>query len=164
MRTIYNESLSGLKDILTSPFTGTVIPLSQVDDEIFSSGALGGGFAVLPEEGALYSPADGLVEVISDTLHSLMITTNSGAELLVHVGKDTVGLNGKGFNIHCERGQRVSQGELLMTVDMEKMEKEGRSLVTPVCISNSSKFILVLEPVTHVQAGSKVMTIFKSGF
>ena len=125
---------------ISSPLKGEVIALSDVQDEAFSSGALGLGAAVDPKEGVLYAPADGTISVFFPTGHAIGMTTDDGVELLIHVGMDTVQLEGKGFRPFAKEGDRVTKGQKLLEFDMELICKEGYSLVTPVLITNTDEF------------------------
>lgn len=119
-----------------APLNGTVIPLSEVKDEAFSSGALGQGAAVIPAEGKLYAPADGVIAAFFPTGHAVGIQTEDGAEILIHVGMDTVSLNGKGFDKKVNQGDKVKKGDLLLEFDLQVIEEAGLSAVTPIIITN----------------------------
>lgn len=133
---------SAEEDVLrvASPLKGTVIPLSQVQDQAFSSGLLGKGAAILPEEGSLYAPADGEISAVFPTGHAIGMRTETGLELLFHVGMDTVQLAGKGFEPLVQAGDRVKQGQELLRFDRKQIEEAGYSLVTPVLVANSAEF------------------------
>lgn len=122
--------------LIASPLKGEVIPLEAVKDEAFSSGALGKGVAVLPGEGILYAPADGTISAVFPTGHAIGMTTDEGLEVLMHVGMDTVQLNGRGFRLFIQNGDKVKQGQKLLEFDMELIEKAGYSLATPVLVTN----------------------------
>lgn len=119
-----------------APLNGTVIPLSEVKDEAFSSGALGQGAAVIPAEGKLYAPADGVIAAFFPTGHAVGIQTADGVEILIHVGMDTVSLNGKGFDKKVNQGDKVKKGDLLLEFDLQVIEEAGLSAVTPIIITN----------------------------
>ncbi len=122
--------------ILYSHLKGKVIPLEKVEDEVFSQKILGEGLAVEPSEGKLYAPCDGVIESVFDTRHAVSITSDSGAEILLHIGIDTVKLEGRYFKAYIENGQRVKKGDLLISFDMEKIRGEGFKLTTPMIICN----------------------------
>lgn len=128
------------QETLRSPLTGKVLSLAEVKDEAFSSGALGTGVAIDPEEGILYAPADGVVSVCFPTGHAIGLTTKNGAELLLHVGMDTVQLDGAGFTPFVKVGDTVEMGQKLLEFDMDFICREGYSLVTPVLITNTDEF------------------------
>lgn len=123
--------------ILAAPVNGKTLPLEKVPDEVFSSGILGQGIAYIPETGKVYAPCDGTVETIAETLHAVGITAENGYEILIHVGIDTVKLEGRHFKCHVSEGQHVKQGSLLIEFDIDGIKSEGYSIVTPMVISNS---------------------------
>ena len=123
-----------------SPLKGTVIPLDQVEDEAFSSGVLGKGTAVIPEEGVLWAPADGTISAMFPTGHAIGMVTESGAEVLMHVGMDTVKLNGEGFKPLIKAGDQVRKGQPLLEFDMKLIQETGYSLVTPVLVTNYMQY------------------------
>lgn len=141
-----------------SPVKGKVIPLSEVEDEAFSSGILGKGAAIIPEEGVIYAPADGEISAFFPTGHAIGIKTEDGLEILIHVGMDTVQLEGKGFTPLAGTGDKVKKGQKLLEFDKELIKKEGYSIVTPVIISNFDQFdnISVTEK-DCVQAGDSLL-------
>ena len=123
-----------------SPLKGTVIPLDQVEDEAFSSGVLGKGAAVIPEEGVLWAPADGTISAMFPTGHAIGMVTESGAEVLMHVGMDTVKLNGEGFKPLIKAGDQVRKGQPLLEFDMKLIQETGYSLVTPVLVTTYMQY------------------------
>lgn len=125
---------------IAAPVSGEVIALSEVKDEAFSSGALGDGVAIIPTEGKFYAPCDGTISAFFPTGHAFGITTDGGAELLVHVGMDTVSLDGKGFTAKKQQGDRVKKGDLLLEVDLEAVKAAGFETVTPVIVTNADDF------------------------
>ncbi|QUI23514.1 PTS glucose transporter subunit IIA [Vallitalea pronyensis] len=125
---------------LNSPINGEVIPLTDVDDAAFSSGALGSGVAILPQNGQLIAPEDGVIVSLFNTNHAIGIHTDSGAEMLIHIGVDTVQLEGKYFNAQVKQGDRVKKGQVLLTFDIEAIKKEGYSVTTPVLITNADQY------------------------
>lgn len=146
--------------VLASPLKGTVIQLSDVKDEAFSSGALGKGAAIEPEEGVLYAPADGTISALFPTGHAIGLTTESGLELLMHVGMDTVQLDGKGFRAFVEAGETVKTGQKLLEFDMKLIRDAGYSLVTPVLVTNSDDFEQVeTAGADTVQAGDVLLRV-----
>lgn len=144
-----------------SPLKGKTIKLEEVEDEAFSSGVLGKGVAILPEEGILYAPADGTISVFFPTGHAVGMTTDNGAELLMHVGMDTVQLEGKGFQPLVSEGSRVKKGQKLLEFDMEQIKKAGYSLVTPVLVTNVEETgeITPVEGEKQVQAGDELIQL-----
>lgn len=145
-----------------SPMKGKVLKLEQVKDDAFASGVLGKGAALLPEEGKVYAPVDGEVSVLFPTLHAIGIKTGEGAELLIHIGLDTVQLGGKGFEAFIKQGDQVKKGQLLVTFDRQFIEAQGYCLETPVIITNAHEYLDVVETgETQAQPGSSLMTILK---
>ena len=135
---------SGKGEVITSPMEGKIIPLSEVADEAFSSGALGQGLAIEPVNGKVYAPVDGTVETFFTTGHALGIKSEKGAEILIHFGMDTVKLDGDGFTAKVSQGQAVKKGDLLLEVDIEKVKAAGYSIVSPVIISNTEDYADVI--------------------
>ena len=126
-----NEAVS-----VSAPLAGKVIPLGEVADAAFSSGALGQGAAIVPAEGKLYAPMDGVVAAFFPTGHAVGIQTDDGVEILIHVGMDTVSLDGKGFDKKVNQGDHVKKGDLLLEFDLHIIEEAGLSAITPVIVTN----------------------------
>lgn len=122
--------------VIEAPIAGTVLPLAEVPDAAFSSGAMGNGFAIDPVESKLFSPFDGVAGVVFPTGHALGLMSDSGVELLVHIGMDTVNLEGKGFTTHVKQGDRVTKGQLLMEFDIDAIKAAGYSAIVPVIVTN----------------------------
>lgn len=121
---------------IMNPIKGNVIPLEEVEDEVFSSGALGKGLAIVPVEGKVLAPFDGTVVSVFPTLHAICLESNNGVELLIHVGIDTVSLKGAPFKSYIEKGQKVTSGQLMIEFDIGAISAAGLSLHTPVIITN----------------------------
>ena len=137
-----------------------MFPLSEIKDEAFSSGLLGLGAAIQPEEGVLYAPADGTISSFFPTGHAVGITTDDGMELLIHVGMDTVQLEGKGFYPLVQTGDRVRKGQKLLEFDLAAIQEAGYSTVTPVLVVNHDEFGGVEVAGTgSVQAQDPVLTV-----
>ncbi len=117
--------IQGQRIEMGSPVKGRTIPLSQVKDEAFASAAMGDGLAILPSEGKIYAPLDGTAEAVFPTGHAVGLVTEAGREILIHIGIDTVQLDGKGFQAHVKQGDRVKKGDLLVEFDPELIRKEG---------------------------------------
>lgn len=122
---------------IKSPMNGTVIPLSEVPDAVFSSEMLGKGFGVEPSEGKAYAPVDGEVTTVFDTKHAIGLMSKQGVELLIHIGMDTVKLNGKGFDVKVKTGDQVKAGDLLAEFDMDLIKGEGYPVTTAVVVTNT---------------------------
>lgn len=132
----YSSKQTKVDNSINSPIKGELIPLSEVKDATFADKLLGDGFAVKPIEGKVYSPVDGTVEVMYKTGHAIGLKSNSGQEILIHVGLDTVKLNGKGFSPKVKQDTAVKKGQLLLTFDLEGIKKQGYDLTTPVIITS----------------------------
>lgn len=131
------------KDIyISSPVTGRVIPLSQVPDAAFAEGAMGMGVGIEPHEGKVYAPFEGEVEMLFDTKHAIGIVSKDGMNVLIHIGLDTVELNGQYFTAHVSSGDHIQKGQLLIEFDMDKIA-EKYSLVTPVLVTNTEDYASV---------------------
>ncbi|ELW9439806.1 PTS beta-glucoside transporter subunit IIABC [Pluralibacter gergoviae] len=129
----------GEYDVL-SPMTGSVLPLEQVPDTTFASGLLGQGVAIIPAENSVYAPFSGTVSSLFQTRHAIGLLSDSGIELLIHVGIDTVKLDGKPFTAHVQPGDRVAPGDLLLTFDRQAILNAGYDLTTPIIITNSENY------------------------
>ena len=124
------------EETIGAPMTGEIIPLEELKDEAFSSGVMGQGAGIEPSEGRVFAPVDGTVSTLFPTLHAVGITSDNGAEILIHVGMDTVQLNGEGFIAHVNQGDRVKRGQLLLDVDLKLLREKGYSTQTPVLVVN----------------------------
>ena len=127
-------------NVLYAPCKGKVVPLTEVPDPTFSEKLLGDGFAVIPTEGKVYAPADVEVTMVFDTLHAITLTSSQGAEILIHIGLDTVTLKGAPFTAHVAAGDKVKKGDLLMDVDLDKIKEAGLNTITPVLICNTDDY------------------------
>ncbi|MCI8564927.1 MAG: PTS transporter subunit EIIC [Lachnospiraceae bacterium] len=145
---------------IASPADGELIELSQVKDETFASGVLGKGAAVIPANGRVVSPANGKVTSVFPTKHAIGIVDENGAELLIHIGVDTVKLEGKYFTAHVKDGDLVKTGDLLVEFDQKAVEAEGYDTAVAVLVTNSQEFLDVIPAARGaVKAGQDLMTI-----
>ena len=142
---------------IVSPLKGNVVRLKDLSDVAFSSGSLGQGVAIEPTEGKLVAPVSGTVSALFPTHHAIGITTESGAEILIHIGMDTVQLEGKYFKAHVTQGEFVEKGQLLIEFDMKAIEQTGRVLTTPVIVTNRKALSPNYAP--HVQTGDPIFSI-----
>lgn len=126
--------------VVCSPLQGTVLPLDQVKDEVFSQKILGDGMAVVPVKGELYAPADGTIESVFESKHAISMVCANGAELLMHIGMDTVKLEGKGFTPQVKNGDAVKKGQLLMKFDLDGIKAAGYDVTTPIVVTNGDAF------------------------
>lgn len=147
---------------LCAPVSGIVKALSDVPDKTFAEKVLGDGAAIVPEEGKVYAPADGTVANIMDSKHGIMFVTDSGAEVLIHIGLDTVNLKGKYFKSYVSDGDKVKKGTLLVEFDLEAIKGEGYNLITPMVVTNISDYIKAVcmeKENTAINAGDKFLTV-----
>ncbi len=148
--------------LLYSPLEGKAVPLNQIKDPTFASGVLGKGMAVIPAKGEVTAPCDATVETVFDTKHAIGLTGDNGAELLIHVGMDTVQLKGEYFTAHVKDGDHVKKGQLLLTFDMEKIKEAGYEITTPFIVTNSDAYSDVkLIKEGNVTTDSEVLEIVK---
>ena len=150
------------EETLTSPVNGTQIPLAEVADETFASEMLGATVAVEPAEGKIVAPCDGEVSNIFETGHAVCITTEAGGELLIHIGIDTVKMDGKGFTKKVSDGDKVHAGDILVEADLEEIKNAGYQTTTMMILTNTDEFgnVTKAEP-AEVKTTSKVMTLIK---
>lgn len=141
---------------LTAPLDGTVIPLSGVEDEVFSKKILGDGFAIIPSGREIYAPTDAVIDTVFDTGHAVSMSADCGVELLIHCGIDTVKLRGKGFEPVVKSGQKVKAGELLLKFDPSVIKGEGYLTTTPVIVLNSDRFSLTAVSSGDCRVGDKI--------
>ncbi len=146
--------------IIVSPVAGEVKDLAEVEDEAFATGALGQGVAIIPSEGKIYAPTDGEITTFFPTGHAIGMMSDDGVEILIHVGMDTVKLNGDGFTPKAAQGDHVKKGELLLEVDLKKVKAAGYSVTTPVIVTNTDDFADVVPSVSGtIKAGTDLITI-----
>ena len=128
---LFGKSEAKNENGIFAPIAGQAVPVSEVPDPTFSSGMLGNGVAIIPSEGKVYAPCNATVD---------MMFADNGAEILIHVGLETVGLEGKPFTVHVQNGQKVSKGDLMIEVDLEAVKAAGLNTITPVLVCNSDDF------------------------
>ncbi|MBC7760387.1 MAG: PTS glucose transporter subunit IIA [Candidatus Saccharibacteria bacterium] len=154
---------AGSSTRITSPVTGKVVPMSEVPDPVFSTGIMGAGVAIAPTDSRIYAPFDGTVVVVMPSKHALGLISDDGVELLIHVGIDTVKLNGEHFTVHTHINAKVKKGDLLLEFDHAAITRAGYSLLTPVIVTNSQDFDDVLPyPRTEVTHGEELATAVKA--
>lgn len=145
-----------------APVKGEAVSLHEVSDPTFGEEILGKGVAIKPTDGKICAPADGEVSLLFDTLHAVSITTADGAEILVHVGLDTVALKGEHFTGHVKTGDKVKKGDLLITADLEALKAAGYDVITPVIICNTDDFAAVEAVTGSVTPGDTVLKLTKN--
>ena len=126
--------------LVVSPMKGKVISLKEVEDNVFSSGDMGKGIAIIPEVGEVIAPFSGTVTAIYPTKHAIGMTSDDGVECIIHIGLDTANLKGKYFESKVEQGQKVKVGDVLLKFNIEAIKKEGYSVVSPVIITNYNEY------------------------
>lgn len=135
------QKLFGKKyDELYAPVAGNAVPVSQVPDPTFAEEMLGKGIAIEPTEGKVYAPCDATVDLMFATGHAVSLVADCGAEILIHVGLETVSLEGKHFTVHVASGDKVKKGDLLIEFDVEAIKAEGLNTITPMVICNSDNY------------------------
>lgn len=148
-------------DTIFSPIVGTVKPLSMVEDAAFAEGLLGQGVAIEPQEGSVYAPFDGTVVSLFPTKHAIGLVSDNGCEVLIHVGMDTVKLDGKYFESFVEQGMRVTKGDKLVTFDIQAIKDEGYSIITPVIVTNTSDYLDVIPATSNssVEVNTEIIKV-----
>ncbi len=134
--------------------------LSTIEDEVFSSGMLGKGVAIEPDNGDVVSPVAGVVTTVFPTKHAIGLTSDDGVEILIHIGMDTVGLNGEAFESFVKQNDRVKKGDLLVRADLSKIKAAGLSIITPVVITNSDTYRKII--ISHggkISKGQEIITV-----
>ncbi|MGF6634946.1 phosphoenolpyruvate--protein phosphotransferase [Paraburkholderia sp. MM6662-R1] len=149
--------------VLLAPLTGPVVPLAKVPDPVFSGGMFGDGIGVDPLEGRLVAPCDGVVTHLARTGHAVTLESAEGAQILLHIGIDTVGLNGKGFAPMVEQGAQVRAGDVLIEFDLDQIALNAPSLVSVIAIANSDAFeVIERAPSGHVKAGETTLLVLRA--
>lgn len=147
---------------ITAPMTGEAVELKDVPDEVFAGGDLGLGMAINPTEGKVYAPADGEITTLFPTGHAIGLSTVAGADVLIHVGMDTVELNGKCFSPKVNQGDQVKEGQLLLEFDIDAIKDAGYSLVTPIIIANTDEYAEVKKVANgNVTVGQNILDLVR---
>lgn len=133
------------KEIVVSPIKGEVLNLSDIEDAAFASGVLGQGVAIIPSDGKVVAPVDGVVTTLFPSLHAIGILSDLGVEVLIHIGLNTIQLEGRGFEACIKQGDRITKGQTILNFDIDAIKESGYSVVTPIVITNSSQFLDVVE-------------------
>lgn len=153
------EKLVKGREVICSPLNGNVLPLSEAKDDAFAQGLLGNGVAIDPADGKVVSPVDGTVMTLFPTKHAIGLVSDNGAEILIHLGMDTVKLDGKYFEAHVKQGDKVKKGDVLVTCDVEDIKAEGYSMITPVIVTNTADYLDVVEMASGtVKAGDDIIS------
>lgn len=133
------------KEIVVSPIKGEVLNLNDIEDAAFSSGVLGQGVAIIPSDGKVVAPVDGVVTTLFPSLHAIGILSDEGVEVLIHIGLNTVQLEGRGFEACIKQGDRITKGQTILKFDIDVIKEAGYSVVTPIVVTNSSQFLDVVQ-------------------
>lgn len=154
----------GKKDgeVIGAPIEGEAVAISEVSDPTFGEEILGKGIAIIPSVGKVVAPVDGTIEMVFDTKHAITMTSATGVEILIHVGLDTVTLQGAPFTTHVEAGQKVSAGDLLLEFDIEAIKAAELDVISPMVICNSGDYAEVTANVGKpVKVLDEVLTLTK---
>lgn len=155
-----DKSNSLKKIVISSPIKGETIKLEDIEDAAFATGVLGQGLAIKPTEGKVVAPVSGEVTTLFPSLHAIGITSEEGVEILIHVGLDTVQLEGKGFKAHVKQGDKIVKGQELVTFDIDFIQKSGYSIVTPVVVTNyNDYFEIAATESKSLELGDKAITV-----
>ena len=136
----FKKLFSKKTDDVYAPMAGKAVPITEVPDPTFAEGMLGNGIAIEPADGKVYAPCDATVDMMFTTGHAVSLVADCGAEILIHVGLETVGLEGKPFTVHVANGDKVKKGQLMIEVDLEAVKAAGLPTITPVLICNTDDY------------------------
>ena len=162
MLSFFNKKKQMNIDIIEAPVIGEAVPSGEIADPTFKEELLGRGMAIKPTEGKVFAPVDGTVEMVFDTLHAISLRSGLGAEILIHVGLDTLKLQGKYFNAHVKAGDVVRKGQLLLEFDLEGIKSEGYDTIIPIVICNTDAYKDVISNTgTKVKQGDPVLELVK---
>jgi PTS system glucose-specific IIA component len=148
LKSLFGKKEKVKEEAIFAPLTGRLLDLEEVPDPVFSQKLMGEGMAIEPTEGVVVSPIDGQVIQVFHTKHAIGLRSQTGLELLIHIGLETVSMNGEGFEVHVKEGQKVKVGEPLITADLTLIKEKAASTITPIVITNSD----VVDNVTKVSS------------
>ena len=137
---IFKKLFGKKTDDFYAPMAGKAVAVTEVPDPTFSEGMLGNGIAIEPTEGNVYAPCDATVDMMFTTGHAVSLVADCGAEILIHVGLETVGLEGKPFTVHVANGDKVKKGQLMIEVDLDAIKAAGLPTITPVLVCNTDDY------------------------
>ncbi len=146
---------------LGAPVSGKIVPISNVKDPIFAQEMIGKGIAIIPDNGKYFAPCDGHLSVLFPSGHAYALKTRDGVDVIIHIGIDTVKLNGKNFQIHAKQGEDVKKGDLIIEVDIEAVKEAGFDMITPMVISNPGIYADLQRKDGTVDAGDAAITLIK---
>lgn len=147
------------KETFVSPMSGELVSLDQVPDEVFAQRMMGDGFAVDLSTGSISAPMSGTISVAFPTKHAIGLRNKDGLEVLIHIGMDTVELNGQGFTSYVTEGKKVKQGDPLVAVDLAYLKEQGKSIISPVIFVNGEKIMLQKEHLMVRNGEADIITI-----
>lgn len=159
-----NQEISlEFNNILKSPIEGELKSLSEVNDQVFSQEIMGKGVAIEPKVGKVVAPFDGTIEAVLDSKHAIGLKSNSGIEVLIHIGLDTVNLEGEHFTTHIKKGQEVKAGDLLVEFELEKIKEKGYEVITPILVTNSEVYgdVIIAKAKGKVTIGEDIVEVIK---
>ena len=147
------------KQIIVSPVDGTVVDIESVPDKVFSQKLAGDGVAIIPLSGTIVAPIDGVLSRIFPTNHAFLITNSKGLEVMVHVGLDTVELNGEGFERLVEEGEEVKFGYPILSVDFDFIQSKGKEIITPVIVNSEKAIVLEKHKIGTIREGESLIEV-----
>lgn len=157
----FKKSKEQENQVLCAPVTGKMVKIGEVPDPVFASGAMGNGIGFQPADGTVCAPCDGKISMIAETLHAFGMVTDNGAEILIHVGLDTVELNGEGFTKLAAEGKKVKCGTPVISVNLDLMKEKGIIMTTPMVITNSDDYEMEIHDCTDTEAGKTEVITYK---
>ena len=147
------------KQMVLSPVDGDVVKLEEVPDEVFSAKLAGDGIAIMPRSNTFVAPVSGVVTKIFSTNNAFSIRTSSGLEVLVHIGLDTVELNGEGFKRLVEEGAKVSKGKPIISADLAYIEEQGKPIITPIVVNHEKELTIISDKVRTIREGENLFEV-----
>lgn len=149
-------------NVVYSPLNGTVKPIESLKDKTFADKVMGDGIAIVPSDGNVYAPIDGVISALLDTKHAYGLTSDNGFELLIHIGQDTVNLQGQCFETKVKEGDRVKKGQLLGTFEIDNIKKKGYDVSTPVILIDGGDYKIVTKTdIKEIKVGDALLTLSK---
>ena len=156
-----NENARPSADIIYAPMTGEVKNIEECEDPVFAGELVGKGTMIIPSEGKIFAPVDGNISMLADTGHALGITSASGLEILIHIGLDTVELNGAPFNIKVKQDENVKKGDLLLEFDIDQIKANEKSTQSPVIITNPDNYEINILKTGLINQGDELIEVRK---
>lgn len=156
-----NENARPSADIIYAPMTGEVKNIAECEDPVFAGELVGKGTMIIPSEGKIFAPVDGNISMLADTGHALGITSASGLEILIHIGLDTVELNGAPFNIKVKQDENVKKGDLLLEFDIDQIKANEKSTQSPVIITNPDDYEINILKTGLINQGDELIEVRK---